>query len=59
MMWRGADAEGECTGKAYARALQHVIDHCGSDLMDLGVHSRPDLLLDRRPNGTAAERAYS
>ncbi|MET9346886.1 DUF7691 family protein [Streptomyces termitum] len=36
-----ADAEGEYTGKAYARALQHVIDHCGSDPMDLGVYSRP------------------
>ncbi|KAA6211824.1 hypothetical protein ACFFSH_06330 [Streptomyces filamentosus] len=36
-----ADAPGEYAGKAYARALQHVIDHCGSDPCDLGVYSRP------------------
>ncbi|MFD6076421.1 hypothetical protein ACFWG5_12675 [Streptomyces hydrogenans] len=36
-----ADAEGTYVGKAYARALQHVIDYCGSDPSDLGVYSKP------------------
>ncbi|MFF9500014.1 hypothetical protein [Streptomyces sp. NPDC014656] len=55
-----ADAEGAYAGKAYARALQHVIDHCGSDPSDLGVYSRPSTffsLLDEqlRQHGVPAD----
>lgn len=55
-----ADAPGTYAGKAYARALQHVIDYCGSDPSDLGVYSRPSTffgLLDEqlRKHGVPAD----
>ncbi|MFK3729045.1 hypothetical protein ACI2LJ_02090 [Streptomyces sp. NPDC088090] len=55
-----ADAPGEYAGKAYAQALQHIIDHCGSDPGELGVHSKPatffGLLGDRlRRHGVPAD----
>ncbi|WP_282694583.1 hypothetical protein [Streptomyces sp. CC208A] len=55
-----ADAPGTYAGKAYVRALQHIIDHCGSDSADLGVYSKPSTffgLLDEqlKQHGVAAE----
>ncbi|WP_069173568.1 DUF7691 family protein [Streptomyces griseus] len=42
-----ADADGAHVGNAYYKALQHIIDWCGSDPIDVGVYSKPSTFFGR------------
>ncbi|MGW2238369.1 DUF7691 family protein [Streptomyces sp. NPDC001759] len=42
-----ADADGASLGHAYYKALQHIIDWCGSDPIEFGVYSKPSTFFGR------------